>query len=203
MKRTPMYAGLWVMAIAAMGLMAAPMSHAEEEEPSLQVGDKAPEITISEWLRGEPVRIHPEEEEGVQPASDEEAERPIYAVEFWATWCPPCRASIPHLSEIQDEYGEKGVKVVAITREDVEDVRPFVEEQAEQGEMRYHVAVDHGDQTWEAYMTAAQVPGIPHVFLVDREGVITWRGHPMALDEVLEAMFEDEESITEARAASE
>ena len=41
----------------------------------------------------------------------------VYVVEFWATWCPPCRTSIPHLTEVQKQFKDKGVTVIGISNE--------------------------------------------------------------------------------------
>ncbi len=56
---------------------------------SLAVGDPAPPISIAEWATGEPVSVL---------ANDQ-----VYVVEFWATWCPPCRSSMPHISQLQQD----------------------------------------------------------------------------------------------------
>ena len=55
----------------------------------LGVGDKAPPLSISDWVKGAPVDF----------AKD--IGKKIYVVEFWATWCPPCKASVPRLTDFQ------------------------------------------------------------------------------------------------------
>ena len=57
---------------------------------TLGIGSPAPKIEVKEFVKGEPVKSF---EQGK-----------IYVVEFWATWCPPCRTSIPHLTEMQKKY---------------------------------------------------------------------------------------------------
>lgn len=93
-------------------------------------------------------------------------------VEFWATWCPPCRDSIPHLNEIYETYGSKGLQVLGITDEPKQTIRAFVKK----------IPIDYPVATApEELATKFGVEGIPHAFLVNKEGVIVWEGHPMEL----------------------
>src|SRR5580765_191909 len=64
-----------------------------------ELGDTAAELKIAHWVKGEPVHV----------AS---GDHNIYVVEFWATWCPPCRASIPHLTELQKRFRDQKVIMV-------------------------------------------------------------------------------------------
>lgn len=96
-------------------------------------------------------------------------------VEFWATWCPPCRASIPHLNEVFKKFKDKGLVVVGITDEDDNLVEKFMK----QVPMDYAVAQDKGDDWGKQF----GIKGIPHALLVDKSGKIVWEGHPMELDE--------------------
>lgn len=95
-------------------------------------------------------------------------------VEFWATWCPPCRKSIPHLNEISKKYKEKGLVVVGITDEDKATVEKFRKGMP----MEYNVALDDGSLGKKLGIT-----GIPHAFVLDKEGKVAWHGHPMELDD--------------------
>lgn len=111
----------------------------------------------------------------------------IYVVEFWATWCPPCRESIPHLTEIQKHYKDKGVVVLGISSESVGTVKPFVEKMTDK--MEYIVAVDTEGSVGKGYMEAYNQNGIPTAFLVDGKGNVVWYGHPMGeLDSVLQKL---------------
>lgn len=141
------------------------------QEP-LSPGDAAPALEIHKWLQGEPFTMA-------------EREGNITVVEFWATWCPPCKASIPHLSELAEKYREQGVRFVGISQESAEKISNFMEDTP----FSYSVAADLEGQTTAAYMTG--VSGIPHAFVVDAEGRIAWSGHPMGdLDGVLEGLLE-------------
>ena len=139
-----------------------------------QLGDDAAPLAIAEWVKGAPVDV-----------KDGKA---IYVVEFWATWCPPCRASIPHLSELQAKLKNQGVVMVGISDEKADKVKPFVTEQG--AKMDYRVALDQDGQTYKSYMGGFGIGGIPHAFIVNKQGKIVWHGHPMAgLDEALEAIL--------------
>jgi len=134
-----------------------------------QIGDKAKALNISEWVKGQQVDVT----DG----------KNVYVVEFWATWCPPCRKSIPHLTELQKEYKDKNVVFVGVSTEDLKTVQPFVEKQGD--DMNYTVAVDDANKTSKNYMTAFDQHGIPTAFIVNKDGRIAWVGHPMSLDEVI------------------
>ena len=131
----------------------------------LQVGDPAPELAIAHWVKGDPIKI-----------SDGRNEN-IFVVEFWATWCPPCRTSIPHLTEVQNRFRNDGVVVVGVSKEEFGTVEPFVQAQGEK--MEYNVVVDAEGRTYDAYMNAAGQNGIPCAFIVDQGGETAWIGHPM------------------------
>src|ERR1700733_14016128 len=96
-------------------------------------------------------------------------------VEFWATWCPPCRKSIPHLNEIYSKYKAKGLQIVGITDEDKATVQKFLK----QVPMDYNVAINTPGSTFEQFGVTA----IPTAFLVNKSGKIVWTGHPMERSE--------------------
>ena len=124
-----------------------------------------------EWIKGGPVTTF---EKGK-----------IYVVEFWATWCGPCKVSIPHLTEIQKKFKDKGVIVIGISNEDPATVKPFVKNMGDQ--MDYNVAVDVQGQAQKDYMQAFNKNGIPQAFIINGNGKIVWEGHPLDnMDTVLD-----------------
>ncbi|MBE3098497.1 MAG: redoxin domain-containing protein [Planctomycetes bacterium] len=146
--------------------MAAGLAAAQARAQGL-VGKPAPEIAAQDWLNSPPLSL-------------QAAKGKIVVVEFWATWCPPCRASIPHLIEMFKNYSPKGVVFMSLTDEPKATVEPF----AKQMNMIYPVGC--GSQTAGAY----GVRGIPHAFIIDPSGNVAWAGHPMAgLDKALEAQL--------------
>jgi len=158
--------------------------------PSLKVGDPAPKLVPGKWVQGEPVK---EFEKGK-----------AYIVEFWATWCPPCRASIPHLNETYNKFKDKGLVVIGQDCWERDDalVEPFIKKMGEK--MTYRVALD--DKTDDkkgrmakTWMEAAGRDGIPSAFLVDTKGIVAWIGHPMSLkEEVIEAVLAGTYDINKA-----
>lgn len=98
-----------------------------------------------------------------------------YVLEFWATWCPPCRTSIPHLNEVYKKYKDKGLEIIGVTKEDRQTVRNFEKNIP----IEYTVAHD----TYGKLNDEFQIKGIPHAMIVDKSGKIVWEGHPMRLPE--------------------
>lgn len=138
-----------------------------------ELGDPAAPLQIAEWVKGKPVDL--EATKG----------KKIVVVEFWATWCGPCRASIPHLTEMAKQFEKKDVLFVGVSDETLSKVKPFVEKMGDK--MDYNVAIDRDKKTGAGYMSAYDIHGIPHAFVVNKENRVVWQGHPMAgLDKALE-----------------
>jgi thiol-disulfide isomerase/thioredoxin len=149
-----------------------------QNSAELSVGMKAPPIEIAKWVQGKPV-------ESFQPGH-------VYVVEFWATWCGPCRAGMPHISDLQELY-QDDVTFIGVTREDEETVSKFLKKpHSEESEktwndvISYTLALDDNDATNTAYMDAAGRNGIPCAFVVGGDGYVEWIGHPAAIDDPLE-----------------
>src|SRR5215813_3515388 len=73
---------------------------ARAAEVTLKPGDPAPALHLSKWLKGEEVK---EFEKGK-----------VYVIECWATWCGPCIAAMPHVTELQRKYADQGVVVIGV-----------------------------------------------------------------------------------------
>lgn len=152
----------------------------------LKTGDAAPEIRESSWVRGTEVKTF----EGDK----------VYIVEFWATWCGPCVASIPHLDELQKKYEAKGLVVIGQNLgEDAGTIAPFIKSM--KGKMGYRVAADDkAEGGWMAkhWLAAAGQNGIPCAFVVNKAGRIAYIGHPGNLEEsLLEKLLAEPSTKTE------
>jgi thiol-disulfide isomerase/thioredoxin len=159
---------------------------------TLDPGDPAPALNPAKWLKGVPITRF---ETGQ-----------VYVVEFWATWCGPCKANIPHLTELAHQYKDRvaiaGISIWESTDPTdlsyVQKVENFVRQQGDK--MDYCVAVD-GPQSAvaNAWMAAAGEKGIPASFIVGKDGRIAWIGYPANLGDALQQVLADKFDVPAAR----
>jgi thiol-disulfide isomerase/thioredoxin len=147
--------------------------------PMLKAGDPAPQLAVGGWVQGGPIT--------------ELSKGKAYLVEFWATWCGPCVASIPHLNELHLKFKDKGLVVIGqnVSEQDQTVVKPFVTRMG--NKMTYPVALDNVTESSkgsmkENWLNAAGQNGIPCAFLVAKDGKLAWIGYP---SELTEKMVED------------
>ncbi len=177
--------------IATAFLVTAGMTLMMMAAPTLKIGDPPPKLQTGKWVQGDPVK--------------EFQKGKAYIVEFWATWCPPCRASIPHLNEIYKKFKDKGLVVIGLDYGESEShVAPFVKKMG--NKMTYRVALDdlRSNKNGEMAMTwmeAAGRKGIPSAFLINTNGIIAWIGHPMELtDKMIEQVLAGKFDMAKAAA---
>jgi Thiol-disulfide isomerase and thioredoxins len=154
------------------------------QDKILTIGDKIPEFNYSKWIKGTPINNF---EDGK-----------VYIFEFWATWCGPCIASMPHLSQIAKKYEGK-LEVVAVNvMEKVGDksyesllpkIEKFVKSQGDR--MSFNVVVDNNNFDMEnKWLKAAGIRGIPTSFIM-KDNVIQWIGSPREIESVIDEIIEN------------
>ena len=98
----------------------------------------------------------------------------VVLLDFWATWCAPCRKSMPELQALHDRYASRGFSVLGVSIDDKKPV-PKVKKFVASKKIRYPIAIDsEKDPSWERF----GVKAVPAAFLVDRSGniVAQWTG---------------------------
>jgi thiol-disulfide isomerase/thioredoxin len=88
----------------------------------------------------------------------------VVLLDFWATWCGPCRVIVPKLHALQARYGAQGLSVLGVSTEDAEDVALFAQRMA----LSYPVGVDRRAETTRAY----GVMSLPTLVIIDKRGVV-------------------------------
>src|SRR5258708_865552 len=110
-------------------------------------------------------------------------------VDFWASWCMPCRASIPHLKDIYASYHTEGLEIVSVSI----DARSEAWKRAvEQEQMPWKQALDTytGENNFADVSGSYGIRAIPYTLLLDKEGkVITINPEPPVLDKKLKKLF--------------
>jgi len=116
----------------------------------------APPLVVSKWLNGIP-----------------DTKGKFILIDFWATWCPPCRAAIPGLNKLHAKFKDK-VIVMGLSDETEDKI-----EKLKSPKIEYWEAIDTDRRT----ISIAGVRGIPHVMLIDPDGIVRFEGMPPYLDE--------------------
>lgn len=161
----------------AAALALTPLAMAQPALPpiTLSIGDTAPNPAFGKWVKGEAVTKF-------EPGT-------VYVLECWATWCGPCVAAIPHVTELQKKYEGKVIFIgVDVWEQDESKVEPFVTKMGDK--MGYRVAMDDKSKHEQGavateWLLAAGQTGIPCSFIIDQKGKLAWIGHPMELENSL------------------
>lgn len=155
------------------------------ESQLLTIGDPAPAIKTGKWLKGTPIQKF-------------EAGK-IYVIEFWATWCIPCIAEMPHLSKLAQIYHDKitviGIDIHEKNTTSLEKVKGFVDSMGSR--MNYLVATDSNNYMADNWILPTGEKGIPRTFVVNGNGKLAWIGHPSKLDKVLSKLINNEWDVVE------
>ncbi len=147
-----------IVAISGFFLMSVPTSDATTSETRASTdGKQAPDFTLT-TTDGKTLKLSDYKGKGV-------------IVNFWATWCPPCRAEIPDMIELQKEYASKGFSFIGIAIGDEEEkVKAFVVAQ----KMNYPVAIGSRElaMSYGKFTQEGAIRGIPTSFVINGKGEI-------------------------------
>ena len=121
---------------------------------NIKVGEPAPDFSLQD-LANHPVAL-----------SSYRGQK-VVVMDFWATWCGPCRMSMPGLQDLQDKFKDRGFEVLSVNQgETADQVRNFIERK----KYSFHVVLDSDTAVGDKY----GIRSIPTVVAVDKEGVVRW-----------------------------
>lgn len=153
---------------------------------ALEIGQPVPPLKLGGVLQGPPAN----------EISWEKLKGNVVVLEFWATWCVPCVAAIPHVNDLAVHFENKPVKFLSITNEDRGKIERFLAKR----EMKSWIGLDTASSLLKAY----HVKLIPRMLVVDREGKLVLDAYPMDVDQkilqsVLDGSYVAEKGPAEAK----
>jgi peroxiredoxin len=147
-------ATVWINYEVKVNIQSAPAGRATRQLGNIEVGQTAPEFSAQD-LVGRTVSL-----------SDYRGHK-VVLIDFWATWCGPCRMAMPGLQGIQDDFKDRGLEVLSVNlRESAEQAGDFVKKKG----YGFHVLLDPDSAIAGKY----SVSGIPTLLAVDKKGVVRW-----------------------------
>lgn len=116
------------------------------------INQKAPKLIVEKWLSNKP-----------------DTKGKFVLIDFWATWCGPCKRAIPELNQFNKEF-ENDLMVIGISDETKEQIDKLTNPKIE-----YYSAID----TERTMYNLLEIQGIPHCILIDPKGIVCWEGYPL------------------------
>ncbi|MBN2616620.1 MAG: TlpA family protein disulfide reductase [Bacteroidales bacterium] len=141
-------------------------------QSTIKVGERAPEIHITNWIKNVP--------------ADQELNNKYIVLEFWATWCGPCIAAVPHMNKLQQEFHPKDLYYLSMTDESAAQIERTLK--------RIHfssiVVTDTTTQTQINFGDGVKgLEAFPLTVLINKNGIIEWIGEPQKLDAKMMSKF--------------
>ncbi|MCY7356240.1 MAG: TlpA family protein disulfide reductase [Rudanella sp.] len=157
--------------IYVVGLFLTVQSFAQS---NIRVGEPAPPIIVTDWIANVP--------------GDKDLTSYPVVLEFWATWCAPCIAAVPHLNELQSQFAHTGLRFLSLTDESTDKVNRLLK----RVDFQSIVASDQTKKTQIAYGNGkTELEAFPLTVFIDNKGMIRWIGDPNYLDkEILQNLLE-------------
>jgi thiol-disulfide isomerase/thioredoxin len=127
-------------------------------KPIPALGTVPPELLAEEWVNAD------------TPPSLSDLRGQVVLIDFWTSTCGTCISLIPHLNEMQEKYGPRGLRVIGFTHQSKRGVEWFMEAR----QQPIHYAVGAGSDLKVEY----GVKSVPYAFVVGRDGTLLWHGSP-------------------------
>jgi thiol-disulfide isomerase/thioredoxin len=142
---------------------------------------EAPAVSVGEWVKGSPATLG-------------DLRGRVILLEFWATWCEPCREMFPKLKSLHDKFAGRALEIIALTRfymshpgtpDSREQELELISRAVAEHDLNFRVGVMDDERAQEIYGAT----GLPTLFIIDRQGLVRWAGH-VNEDAELEALLE-------------
>ena len=171
MKRTSIF--LIAIALCLAAGACNKKENASTALPSAQISAVAPDFTLAD-ISGKNVALT-------------DFRGKVVLLEFWATWCPPCKASVPAMVALHNKYGQKGFSVIGVSIDTDSDALEKIRQFAASNNISYPVLLAN-NATPKAY----DVVSIPTSFLIGKDGKIVdiFRGYSEEFDKNISAQVE-------------
>lgn len=169
---------------------------------ALDVGDRAPELNVSEWVRGKPVVLFPKNNEKYDiatinaavldlpffrglPVKAKTLEKKrntsyIYVIFFWATWTNSSLRLLDFVEKEKNLYSNEDIVFLGISKENASRVKNYLEPK---NNINISLGIDNKAETYDKYMQGTK--GVPVFFIIGRNGELIWKGSPLEVDRVL------------------
>ncbi len=157
---------------------------------ALESENEAPALKLSKWLMNGPVKIEFDKK-------DKDADKKLFAIVFWGTWSSSCRDAVPLLMYLQKQYRDKGLKIIAVTREDENSVTKFIESNQT---INFGIVLDDQSISTLTYMGESRI--FPKVFIIGNGNQILWSGEAIDLSTVLDKFYSGRFNLSKQREIS-
>jgi len=153
LRQTVLFASAGAIALA-LGLFLNPWTRQAAEPPPASAAGTLMQAVLPD-LSGQPQRI-------------DQWKGKVLVVNFWATWCPPCREEIPAFIRTQEKLGSKGLQIVGIAIDQLDKVKPYSAEMR----INYPVLIGELEAIDLSRQAGNRLGGLPYTVILDRQGSI-------------------------------
>jgi len=123
-------------------------------------GKEAPALAVDQWIDDQP-----------------EMNGKVVIVDFWATWCGPCIASIPHMNELAEKFSGQAACIGLSDEKERDFSQGMDKKNLKVGNFKYALAIDPAARM----KNAIGISGIPHCIVMSKDWIVRWQGHPASL----------------------